>query len=87
MKFDRNGKAYRQAKLLDSYGLVCSCMVWGDMAGTGHIWERDNCIEIMCAEVNRQDKRLDLRVFSHAQKAAAAKESEVPRRLQMVVWK
>ena len=87
VKYDKNGKAYRQAKLLDSYGFVCGCMVWGDIVAMGNLWERDNTIEIMSAEVNRQDQRLDLRVFSFAQNVAAVRGFAVPRRLQMVVWK
>ena len=87
LRYDKNGRPFRSAQLVDSYGFVCAAIAWGCVSASEEIWDEGNTVDIMNAYVNKEDERLDLRDDCCVQHASAGSRFEVPRRLQMVSWK
>jgi hypothetical protein len=85
-KVDKNGKPYRNTRMVDARGAVVKMMVWGDIAGKDAVWLKGSVVDITAASVNRVDERIELRNYSMIDCSSNASSFRLQSRLHFVKW-
>ena len=85
-KHDKNGKPYRSTRLTDEAGYVANAMVWGSLAQMDHIWQSGAIVNIMGADVNNNEQRVNLRNCSQITMSAKPENFKRRNQLFFIPW-